>query len=780
MEGILVLPADVRFVPANELAEEMRRKIGAADDDITVTRPRSRTPSKVIDPDTYALLKEFEQPTTIVKAVLHFSKERRLKAEHVLDEAFPLLQSFFESKLLVDPQSVDASHVEAAYDAGDAVDGMTIEETLAVISDTELYRVRMGDGSESALKLARCGDRQIRYLLQREGAILERAGASGVSPRCIATGEVEGRNYLVMEYVGGEDLMTAAAEARNEGTEAVLRLCLHVIRSYAKLHEAGVVHGDVHPGNLKWEGGRVRLLDFGVAVVAGAKDLTGAAPRAGIGFFFEPEYASAIVSQAAPPAASQAGEQYAVAAMCYLLIAGEPYLDFPGEKQEMMQAIASRMPIPFAQRKVVAPEQVERVLFRALDKDPAARFPTMRAFADAFEEALRGGESLLRAHAPQAMAAAKLRDVLRDLEEPRTRFAYRGPGSPSVSVTYGSAGIAYMLFRLACARGDARLLALADRWAVESARHAEDEHAFYHPEVQIAPETVGRISPYHTPSGIAVVQGLIASAMGDEASLAMAVDSYLMAIEHPCEKIDVTLGKFSTVIGSTLLIETMEDGDLRRRLVREGFRHFGEAWRKVEELGPIAECKEEPYLGLAHGWAGFLYTALRWGAASGTTPPASVASRLRELAALGETHGKGMRWPFHLQAGNGMRHMAGWCNGTAGFVLLWTEAYRLLGEGWLGKLAERAALECASSPGGLHSLCCGAAGQAYALLSMYRMSGDRLWLDAARRKTTEAVRYSTQSARNEELPFSLYKGDVGLALLCAEMEYPDATTMPFC
>jgi eukaryotic-like serine/threonine-protein kinase len=780
MEGILVLPADVRFVPAKELAEEMRRKIGASDDDITVTRPRSRTPSKVIDPDTYALLKEFEQPTTIVKAVLHFSKARKLKAERVLDEAFPLLQSFFESKLLVDPQSVEASRVEASYAAGDAVDGMTVEETLAVISDTELYRVRMGDGSEAALKIARSDDRQIRYLLQREGAILAHAGAAKVCPRWIAQGEADGRKYLVMEYVGGQDLMAAASEARNEGPEAVLRLCLQVIRSYAKLHEAGVVHGDVHPGNLKWESGCVRLLDFGVAVVAGAKDLTGAAPRAGIGFFFEPEYASAIVSQTAPPGASPAGEQYAVAAMCYLLIAGEPYLDFPGEKLAMMQAIVHQMPVPFAQRRVVVPEQVERVLFRALDKDPAGRFPTMRQFGDAFGEAMRGGESLLRANAPEAMAAAKLRDVLREIEEPRIGFVYRGPGSPSVSVTYGSAGIAYMLYRLACANGDAKLLALADRWAAESARHAEDEHAFYHPDVQISPETVGLISPYHTPSGIAVVQGLIASAMSDEASLAMAVDSYLMAIEHPCEKIDVTLGKCSTVIGSALLIETMEDGDLRHRLVREGFRHFGEAWRKVEELGPIAECKEEPYLGLAHGWAGFLYTALRWAAASGTTPPASVASRLRELAALGETHSKGMRWPFHLHAGTGMRHMAGWCNGTAGFVLLWTEAYRLLREDWLGRLAERAALECASAPGGLHSLCCGAAGQAYALLSMYRMSGDGIWLDAARRKTTEAVRYSAQSARTDELPFSLYKGDVGLALLCAEMENPDFATMPFC
>ncbi|MFN7936805.1 MAG: lanthionine synthetase LanC family protein [Bryobacteraceae bacterium] len=781
MEGILVLPADVRFIPAKELAAEMRKKIGASEEDIAVTRPRSRTPSKVIDADTYALLREFEQPTTIVKAVLHYSKERKLKAESVLDEAFPLLQSFFESKLLVDPQSAEAQRVDASYQLGDTLDGMTIEESLAVISDTELYRVRCEDGTEAALKIARSDDRQIRYLLQREAAILQRAVASGVTPRWMGKGDVEGKTYLKMEYIAGQDLLAAAAEARNDGPEAVLRLCLQVIRGYAQLHEAGVVHGDVHPGNIKVAGGALRLLDFGVAVVDGAKDETGVAPRAGIGFFFEPEYASAILAHSAPPRATQAGDQYAVAALCYFLIAGDQYLDFPGEKNEMMEAIATAAPVPFSRRKAVAPEQMERVLFRALEKEPAARFRSLREFGDAFEEAMRGGESLLLAHSPGMLIANKRREVLCELEEPRTQFVYRGPQSPSVSVTYGAAGIAYMLYRLACARGDAKLLSLADRWAVEASSNGDDAHAFYHPDVQITEQTVGVVSPYHTPSGLALVQGLIATAMADEASQAVAIDNYLMAIAHPCEKIDLTVGRFSTVIGAALLVEQMTDGELKRRLVREGFRHFGEAWQKVETMGPISGCKEEPYLGLAHGWAGFLYTALRWAEVTDTAPPASVAGRLRELAAFAEEHGKGVRWPFHLHSGNGMRHMPGWCNGTAGFVLLWTTAYRMFGEKWMGKLAERAALDCSSTPGGLHSLCCGAAGQAYALLAMHRESGERQWLDAAKRKTVEAVRYSTQGRGKEELPFSLYKGDVGVALLCAEMEEPStATVMPFC
>lgn len=779
MEGTLVLPTDVKFIPAKELAADTREKIGASEEDIAVTRPRSRAPSKVIDADTYALLKQFEQPTTIVKAILHFSKQRKLDAQTVLDEAFPMLQSFFESKLLVDPESADAHTVEATYSTGAEVAEVTIEETLALISDTELYRVRTAGGSQAVLKLARSEERQIRYLLHREAKILDRAASSGVTPRLLAQGGVEGKPYLLMEYCPGEDLATAAIHARNEGPESVLRLCVRVIESYARLHAAGIVHGDVHPGNVKVDGERVWLLDFGVSIASGAKDDTGAAPRAGIGFFFEPEYASAVAASTAPPLASIEGEQYAVAAMCYYLIAGVHYIEFPGEKHEMMRAIATAVPMPFSTRKAVVPEGIERVLFQALSKDRAHRFASTAEFLTAFGAALQGAATMLRAHTPEAAMSAKLRSVLGELDEPRTKFDYRGPASPTVSVTYGGAGIAYMLYRLASLREDAKLLALADRWAVHCAQHLADEHAFHHPEVQIDEKTVGAISPYHSASGVHLVESLIAAARADELSLGLSLDSYLAAIEAPCEKIDLTLGQFSTVIGSALLLDALGESAARQPLIDAGQRHFGNAWQRIEALGPIATCREEQYLGLAHGWAGFLYTALRWSLAGNTPLPESVPPRLRELAALGEEHGKGMRWPFHLGAQAGSRHMPGWCNGTAGFVLLWTLAYRVLREEWLLKLAERAAIECAAAPGGLHSLCCGAAGQAYALLAMHNLTGDGQWFDAARRKTVEGVRLAERPT-GEDLPFSLYKGDVGLALLCAELERPEIASMPFC
>ena len=83
--------------------------------------------------------------------------------------------------------------------------------------------------------------------------------------------------------------------------------------------------------------------------------------------------------------------------------------------------------------------------------------------------------------------------------------------------------------------------------------------------------------------------------------------------------------------------------------------------------------------------------------------------------------------------------------------------------------------------GGGHGLCCGFAGQAYAQLNLYRHSGEQRWLRQARilaQKASEAGN-GFHALRWEGLPHSLYKGDIGVAVLVAEMEKPETAAMPF-
>ena len=139
--------------------------------------------------------------------------------------------------------------------------------------------------------------------------------------------------------------------------------------------------------------------------------------------------------------------------------------------------------------------------------------------------------------------------------------------------------------------------------------------------------------------------------------------------------------------------------------------------------------------------------------------------------------GRGLRWPY--DAAQPMPHSgleASWCNGAAGYVALWTAAHRLLGKDHFESWARRAAWTAYESPvpsGG--DLCCGFGGRAYALLSLYRHSSEEVWLARAHRL---AERAATNIRANSLRRDSLYKGEVGVALLAAELESPEHACMP--
>jgi serine/threonine-protein kinase len=121
--------------------------------------------------------------------------------------------------------------------------------------------------------------------------------------------------------------------------------------------------------------------------------------------------------------------------------------------------------------------------------------------------------------------------------------------------------------------------------------------------------------------------------------------------------------------------------------------------------------------------------------------------------------------------------MAGWCNGTAGFVHLFTLAHRTTGDDrWLS-LAERAAWHSWEAGGSVSSLCCGYTGQAYALLNLHRHNGDPAWLRRARELTARAALAPWDGPEGRD--DSLYKGRVGVALLAADIEVPELARMPF-
>jgi eukaryotic-like serine/threonine-protein kinase len=157
-----------------ELRPDVRERITCHEEDYAITRPRSRTPSKIVDSAAAELLKAFRSPKTITDAVIEYSGARNRDPEQILEAAvFPLLRELIESRFLIPRGGENAEGITASWTSGDRVAGFEIIERIQVVEDTEVYRVRLDASCVAALKITRPGvSPRVRRAFEREELIL--------------------------------------------------------------------------------------------------------------------------------------------------------------------------------------------------------------------------------------------------------------------------------------------------------------------------------------------------------------------------------------------------------------------------------------------------------------------------------------------------------------------------------------------------------------------------------------------------------------------------------
>jgi len=196
-------------------------------------------------------------------------------------------------------------------------------------------------------------------------------------------------SYVVMRLLTGGTLSERIAARANSAHPLpslgeVSSLLSQIGSALDYAHSHGVIHRDIKPSNIMFDNqGTAYVVDFGIAKLVDATNaLTGTGTSMGTPSYMPPEQWR---SEELTPAA----DQYALAVTIYLLVTGRVPFD-ASTPYGLMNKHMSEMPTPLHVQRPDVPAELNQVIERALAKEPGDRFPSVTAFAQAFDQAIRG------------------------------------------------------------------------------------------------------------------------------------------------------------------------------------------------------------------------------------------------------------------------------------------------------------------------------------------------------------------------------------------------------
>jgi len=193
------------------------------------------------------------------------------------------------------------------------------------------------------------------------------------------SGEAGGFLYYVMPYIEGETIRDRLNRETQLGVEETVRITTEVADALDYAHRHGVIHRDIKPENILLHDGRAMVMDFGIALAVSAAAggrLTETGLSLGTPHYMSPEQATADKDITAR------SDVYSLASVLYEMLAGVPPHE-GGSAQQTIMRIITETPKPVSELRRSVPPNVSAATAKALEKLPADRFESAKAFADA-------------------------------------------------------------------------------------------------------------------------------------------------------------------------------------------------------------------------------------------------------------------------------------------------------------------------------------------------------------------------------------------------------------
>jgi eukaryotic-like serine/threonine-protein kinase len=181
--------------------------------------------------------------------------------------------------------------------------------------------------------------------------------------------------YVVFEYIEGQPMRDYLRAHAPLDAAAAIDFAIQLADELEYVHAHGVVHRDLKPENvLITPDGKAKLVDFGIALLQGARRLTFQRLSSEVG---TPDYMAP--EQVQGERGDARTDVYALGVMLYEMLTGEVPYHGDSPLAIMSQHVTTDAPLLRARRRDVLPA-LEAIVYRALQRDPAQRYPNMASF----------------------------------------------------------------------------------------------------------------------------------------------------------------------------------------------------------------------------------------------------------------------------------------------------------------------------------------------------------------------------------------------------------------
>src|SRR5215210_1805724 len=234
-----------------------------------------------------------------------------------------------------------------------------------------------------ALKLLHRNDLEQTARFLREARAQARVEHPNVC-QVYEVGEVEGRPYIAMQHIEGKNL----ADLRGQlSPEALVRLVRDVTHAIQAAHKTGLIHRDLKPANILVatddKGGlHPYVVDFGLARDQEDTELSRTGMISGTPSYLSPEQAQGDVLD-------RRSDVYSLGVILYEMLAGQPPFQGASPAHVLVRILQEDAP-PLRKIAPSVPPDLETIIMKCLEKDPARRYDSARALSDDLERWLEG------------------------------------------------------------------------------------------------------------------------------------------------------------------------------------------------------------------------------------------------------------------------------------------------------------------------------------------------------------------------------------------------------